>query len=102
MRDQERRRQVWKIIDQKRGEIDELRKQVRSEGLRNLLDRAFGHLEFARQVLGNSTEVFKYLGAEEDEQRLFEAVDLFIRIASNQIERARKILQEFGPDATPL
>lgn len=102
MRDQERRRRIWTIIDQKKAEIAPLKAQVRSDGLNNLLDLAFGNLEFARQVLGNSTEVFEYPGADEDERRLFEAVDLFIAVASNRIERAQSVLEKYGPDADAL
>lgn len=102
MRDQDRRRRIWKVIEQKKAEIAALKAEVRSEGLRKLLGLAFGNLEFVLQILGNSTEVFNYQGADEDERRLFEAADLFIAVASNQIERARRILEEFGPDATPL
>jgi hypothetical protein len=99
MRDRERRERLWTVIEEKKRAIDELRGQVRSQGLNRLLDSAFGNLEFSRQVLGTSIEVYEYPGAEDDERRLFDAVELFILIASNQVERVRKVLQEYGPDA---
>jgi len=79
MRDQDRRRDVWAILDEREAEIAELRGQARNGGLMNLWDVAPGHLVFCRQILGNSTRVSNYPGVEDDEQRLFGAADLFVK-----------------------
>jgi hypothetical protein len=102
MKDIERRAEIRRTITHKQREIAALSEKAQNPQLKRFLDTAKGTLSLADGVLGNLMEHFEYSGAEENERHLFEAVNLMLQVASHKIDRAKHVIETFGPNASPL
>jgi hypothetical protein len=102
MKDLERRERLRKTIAEKRAEITSLLATPRSDSVQGLLSQASGALTGAEQIMGTSVEHFPYPGDDEDEERLFGAVDLAIQAASGLVARVTNAIAQFGPNTEVL